>query len=137
MRAIDELLESVERATAGVEAFTLDVRRIDVRPTSAEAKQIAAITDVPAPLRQLKDRLVRRVARARHRRGEFELRLPLVRFDTPRPVDFAPIEVEDLSFPVAAVTVYRSVIAHGAYEVRGVEEFPLERRHAIPPTAEA
>ncbi|MFG0331184.1 MAG: RNA 2',3'-cyclic phosphodiesterase [Phycisphaerales bacterium] len=115
-RRLDEAVESVERSVAGVRPFELRPERMLTLPDDGALPRLVAIeTDLPAALRECRDRLVRRFARhARRRPSErFRPHLTLCRFHrdaTPTSLD-APVDgVESAPFRVETVTLVKSTL---------------------------
>lgn len=90
-RRLESVEESVERALTGFPTFTLQTQSLATLPVPQPgrpnpARQVAAFTDAPSPLLEIKDRLVRRLAAGRkHDKDGFQPRFTLGRFRTPVP----------------------------------------------------
>ncbi|MGD9690938.1 MAG: RNA 2',3'-cyclic phosphodiesterase [Phycisphaerales bacterium] len=79
-RETRSLIESVERAAAGISPFRLTPRELATLPCDRPPRLLAAMTDSPSPLLELQRRLARRLARSGARRESFNPHLTLVRF---------------------------------------------------------
>lgn len=115
--AIDDTIESVQRAGSGLPSFQLSCRRLITLPQRGSARLVAAETDVPATLMELHRRLVTRLARTAREKSQehFRPHFTLCRFRAPaRGVTID----EALSIPSLAVqriTLMRSTLtAEGA-----------------------
>lgn len=127
-KRLPEVVESVERSCAGLEAFALTPLRLIALPQTGPARLVAAETDAPAALLELHRRLAHRLAKnARERPGDkFLPHLTLCRFTTagaapaglPSPLEVGP-------FPVRHVTLLRSVLLRDGAEHRPVARFDL------------
>lgn len=105
--------ESVERAAAGLSAFSLTPERLITIPQRGPARLIAAATDEPAPLMELQRRLVQRLVRrpGTSKDNRFLPHITLCRFSESGP---APERVEQpihlLPFPILQVALVQSVL---------------------------
>lgn len=123
-----EVVESVERSCAGLEAFMLTPLRLIALPQTGPARLVAVETDAPAALLELHRRLAHRLAKnARERPGDkFLPHLTLCRFTSPGPAPAnlpAPLSVD--AFDVRHVTLLRSVLLPEGAEHRPVARFEL------------
>lgn len=126
-RDVERVVESVGRAVSGLPGFSLGPRRLISLPERGRPRLIAAETDAPGTLLELRHRLATRLARnARERAGDrFRPHLTLCRFstgDAPR-ID-QPVSVG--VFEVGAVLLMRSVLLPGGAVHREVVRVPLE-----------
>jgi 2'-5' RNA ligase len=114
---VDDVVESVERAVAGVTEITLAPRRLRALPARGPARLVALETDTPPPLRLLKERLATRLSR-RPRRDAADRFLPhltLCRFRAPARGIRLDEPVEDAPFPIRGIRLMRSTLhADGA-----------------------
>ncbi len=119
--------ESVERSCAGFGAFWLTPRRLITLPERGRPRLVAAETDAPAPLLEIRRRLARRLARNSREAERFRPHLTLLRFqpgDRPDRLD-EPVECEP--FVVDRVTLMRSVLKPTGAEHREVACVALDR----------
>lgn len=129
---LSDVVESMERSAAGLDAFNLTPLRLVSLPHRGPARLVAAETDCPATLLELQRRLVLRLA---HRpRGRVEERflphLTLCRFRSPtriKPIE-APIEAE--AFRVGRVVLLESRLLPSGAEHREVASAALGDRSA-------
>lgn len=81
---LDETIESVQRATAGLNAFELRPEFFITLPIDDMARLVAVETDSPPALLEIKRRLVTRLARTKRERTRgFTPHLTLCRFRNP------------------------------------------------------
>jgi 2'-5' RNA ligase len=112
----DGVIESVQRAAAGLAGFRLSLQRLAALPERRPARLIAAETDAPATLRELHSRLAVRLAnKPRARPGrEFRPHMTLCRF--PAPVSGLRIAESaaalEGSFDVREIALMRSTLSH-------------------------
>ncbi|MGE3167014.1 MAG: 2'-5' RNA ligase family protein [Planctomycetota bacterium] len=125
-RELDRVEESVDRAAAGVTAFTLTAQRLASLPDEGPARQIALITDAPAPILDLRHRLVTRLSHsARGKPDAFVPRVPLLRFATPQ-LDYRFARpVADSPLPVDRVLILETHLGGDGRFVRVLHEAPL------------
>jgi 2'-5' RNA ligase len=124
---LDDVIESVNRSCAGLNAFDLAPRRLISLPHAPVARLIACETDAPPALLELHRRLAHRLAHnARERSGDrFLPHFTLARFR--RPTHLEPIEA-DVSippFPVASVRLMRSILKPMGAEHVAIHEVTL------------
>lgn len=107
-RDVDRTAESVERAAAGVRAFELGPEWLLTLPQQKPARVLAATTNAPSALVELRKRLVQRLSSGRRRVQGFVPHLTLCRFTRPTPLDFEtrPLDVPD--FPVEELSLMQS-----------------------------
>lgn len=110
--AMDETIESVERAAGGLQAGRLQVRGLVSLPERGAGRLVAAVTDAPPVLRELKDRLVTRLARERTKKKRpFLPHLTLLRFRAPRPGPRIDEAIEDgPAFDLSVIRLMRSTL---------------------------
>jgi 2'-5' RNA ligase len=111
-RELPDTLESVERSTAGIGAIALRPQRLFSLPDRGPARLLAAEMDAPAPMLELHDRLVRRLARRPRGRDEqrFLPHVTLHRFRQPVRIEAIDRPLDLASFPVTEVRVMRSTL---------------------------
>jgi 2'-5' RNA ligase len=111
-RDLPDTLESVERAAAGIGAIAMGPRRLFSLPDRGPARLLAAEMDAPAPMRELHDRLVRRLARRPRGRDEqrFLPHVTLHRFRQPARIEPIDHPLDLASFPLTEVRVMRSTL---------------------------
>lgn len=125
---LDAVIESVRRAAAGIGAFTLTPLRLVALPEPGPARLIAAETDAPPRLRELRNRLAHRPAntpRVRARQG-FRPHLTLARFEriTAGWRLEQPLKVD--GFNVVSILLMRSTLTREGAEHRPVDEISLD-----------
>lgn len=128
-KRLAEVVESVERSCAGLEAFMLTPRKLIALPQTGPARLVAVETDAPAALLELHRRLAHRLAKnARERPGDrFLPHLTLCRFATPGPSpESLPAPLIIGSFQVRHVTLLRSVLLPEGADHRPVALFELK-----------
>ncbi|MHC4990278.1 MAG: RNA 2',3'-cyclic phosphodiesterase [Planctomycetota bacterium] len=112
-RELDTVIESVQRAASGLSSFELLVQRIISLPERGASRLLAASTDCPPTLLELKERLVTRLAtRTAHRRA-FTPHMTLLRYRQPSRAGRLdqPLACGPLPFPVDDVRVMRSTLS--------------------------
>ena len=127
-RELDDIAESVRRSAAGLGPFTLTPQRLITLPTRGPRRLVAAETDAPAPLPELKQRLVTRLAKPGKRgsRG-FLPHLTLLRFRRPAPGASVPPAVPDATaFRVDRVALMRSTLHPSGARHEELESVPLD-----------
>lgn len=112
-RDLRAVRESVERAAAGLPAFSLAPTRLITIPERGPARLIAAATDAPAPLMELQRRLMQRLVRrpGTSKDNRFTPHITLCRFreGTPPPARVeAPLSLQP--FEVREVALVQSVL---------------------------
>jgi 2'-5' RNA ligase len=124
---MDAVCESVERAAAGLPAFTLTLRELIALPEGGPKRLIAAETDAPPTLLEIHRRLVQRLARqVRSKAGDrFRPHMTLCRFASPvKEFDIADSAVRG-SFSVDHVVLMRSTLWHDGATHHEVLRVPL------------
>jgi len=129
-RRVETVIESAERAAAGIESFELAPDRLITLPERGPARLLAATAPGSPSLGELAVRLARRLATPR-RRGDridadrflphltlLRFRAPVARFAIDRPIPAAPFRVE-------RIAVMRSVLGREGAEHRELREIPL------------
>lgn len=129
-RQLDSVRQSVERAAAGLPAFTLTPRRMIALPEKAPARLVALETDAPAPLPELHERLVKRLARPSERRlRAFLPHLTLYRFSAPTRFEMPALPAPGVApFPIERVALVRSHLQTGGAEHEVIHEVSLLTR---------
>lgn len=120
-RQLDEVMESVERAAAGIGAFDLTPRELVCLPERGEARLVAVETDAPAELLEIQRRLAAKLARPARDRQRFLPHMTLCRFRNGAKVwrvDPHAVEVE--AFAVREIRLMESVLKPGGAEHREV-----------------
>lgn len=114
-RRVAQMIESVDRAAAGIDAFVMHPTRLIALPERGAPRVLAIECDLPGPLREVHKRLVSRLAaRPRHRDG-FLPHLTVCRFgsgsaaDRPETADAGHLG----AFDVREIRVMRSVLRPG------------------------
>lgn len=119
VRELDDVRDAIEHAVLGLGGFRLTPGRLVALPEGSP-RLIAAETDLPPALRELHDRLVRRLARASSG-GAYHPHLTLARFEAPVAGDsasrLASLPVLDVPpFEVDHVRLVRSDLRPGGAE---------------------
>ncbi len=113
-KILDETIESVERSAAGLRAFDLTVKGLITLPARGPSRLIAAETDCPATLKELRSRLVTRLARSPRQKASdrFLPHLTLCRFRNPdKDVSMnSPLDVP--AFAVEQIALMRSTLSN-------------------------
>ena len=117
-RDVDRTAESVERAAAGVRAFDLCPRWLMTLPPQKPARLVAAGTDAPSALIELRKRLVQRLSSGRRRVQDFLPHLTLCRFTRPTPVELEPRPLDVEGFPVTELSLMQSRLEPSGSEHR-------------------
>jgi 2'-5' RNA ligase len=120
-RQLDEVMESVERAAAGVKAFDLTPRELMCLPERGEARLVAVETDAPAGLLEIQRRLAAKLARPARDRQNFLPHLTVCRFANGAKVwrvERRAVEMEP--FAVREIRLMESVLRPGGAEHREV-----------------
>lgn len=123
-RELPRITESVERSASGIAPFWLTPLRLITLPERGTPRLIALELDVPAPLLEIRTRLIKRLARRvrEHGAGRFRPHMTLCRFAP----DAHPKRLEQpVSLPrfeVDAVVLFRSVL-----KPRGAEHSEVAR----------
>lgn len=121
-RELDDVLESVARAAAGLRPFDLTLLSLATLPDAGPVRLVAALADRPPTLLELHRRLVQRLARRPRRPPEGDDFLPhltLCRFVQPPP---DPLRLPALPVPIAfrveALAIKESRLKPGGAEHR-------------------
>jgi 2'-5' RNA ligase len=124
-------VESMERSAAGLRAFELTVQRLITLPERGPRRLIAACTDAPGILEELKRRLVTRLARPGERRSRrpFRPHLTLARFRKPTPGPAIDHPLEQRRFPVDRIVLMRSTL-----RPEGAQHTEVAHATLLPPT---
>lgn len=124
-RELGATADSVERAAAGVEAFDLTVEGLFPLPERGPARLIAAGTDTPGALLELRRRLVPRLVAPRSKQTPFRPHLTLCRFRAPTRYELPPLELALEPFRVDSISLQRSILLPEGAEHRQVLRVPL------------
>lgn len=128
-RDAEDVRLSVRRSAAGQSAFRLTSSLLTILPEKGPARIIAAVTDVPPQLAEIRRRLVARLARpGRHQRESFLPHVTLARFPgagVARPEGF-PAAIREESFGVSSIVLVRSHLSIDRAVHEPVEIVPLE-----------
>jgi len=120
-RQLEDVMESVERAAAGVEAFALTPRRLMCLPDRGEPRLVAVETDAPAGLLEIQRRLAKKLTRPARERQGFLPHLTVCRFaNGARVWRVEGREVVLPAFEVGVVKLMESVLRPGGAEHRDV-----------------
>jgi len=120
--ALDDTIESAQRAGAGLPSFQLTCQRLITLPQRGPARLVAAETDAPPTLMELHRRLVTRLAAKPREKSleRFRPHLTLCRFRAPtRGVSID----EQLSIP--AFTVNRIILMRSTLTAEGAKHHEL------------
>jgi 2'-5' RNA ligase len=128
VRDLEHVGESVLRAAAGLAAFPLAPLRLVALPRRGPNRLIAAETDAPPTLLELKRRLVSRHAlRPRGEAAEtFLPHMTLARLSPPRALDFPDRTLAAESFVVSEVKLMRSALRPSGAVHHEVLSAPLD-----------
>jgi RNA 2',3'-cyclic 3'-phosphodiesterase len=112
VKDLDETIESVQRALAGLAAFELAPQRLITLPERGPARLIACETDAPATLMELQRRLAHRLAKNPREAADqrFRPHLTLCRFRSPARHVRIDMPVEMRAFAVSAIRLMRSTL---------------------------
>ena len=124
---LDATIESIERASSGLNSFELSIQSLIRLPERGPARLIATETDCPATLRELQRRLAARLAgNPRSSAGDrFRPHLTLCRFQTPSKVSSLGLALDRKSFVVGRIILMRSELQPTGATHYEVESFPL------------
>ena len=127
-RQLDEVMESVERAAAGIEAFDLTPRELVCLPDRGDPRLMAVVTHAPAGLLEIQRRLAKKLAKPPRERQEFLPHLTVCRLRYGAKVwrVEGAGEVALPSFAVREVKLMESVLRPGGAEHREVGRVELE-----------
>jgi 2'-5' RNA ligase len=124
-RELERVIESAERAAAGVGSFEVVPNRLICLPERGPARLIAAAAPEVSPLTELTRRLAARLARKPGKGRRFLPHLTLLRFRASAR-DFSMDEaIEPTPFTVDRIAVMRSTLTKGGAEHREVREILL------------
>ena len=114
-RRVAEMLESVDRAAAGIGAFVMHPARLIALPDRGAPRVLAVECDLPGPLREAHRRLVSRLAARPRDRDGLLPHLTVCRFGGGKAVDRPEVMgAEQLgAFEVREIRVMRSVLRPG------------------------
>jgi 2'-5' RNA ligase len=104
------ILETMERAAAGLPGFDLAPGAIAPLPDSGRPRLVAAVADCPPPLAELQRRLAARLASPRDRRRPYRPHLTVGRWSAasaPRPAPPMPPLPADCGFGVREIALVR------------------------------
>lgn len=121
---VDDIAESVERATSGIWPFELAPTKLIALPPR-DPRLLAVETTLPAQLSELQQRLVRRLASKPSGRAYLP-HITVCRFKVNRPRGFAGRALQIPAFPVTEVCLMRSVLRPEGAEHRVVERVALD-----------
>lgn len=124
-RELPALQESVERAAAAVEPFELAPQRLAALPDQGLPRLIAAVTDAPKPLLELRRRLVARLAANKVKTSEFLPHFTLCRFGAPVKYELPPHTLSCTPFRVETLSLQDSVLRQDGAEHRQLARFAL------------
>jgi 2'-5' RNA ligase len=119
-RELDAVLESIDRAAAGVGSFTLTPRSLARLPERGPARLVAALTDSPPALLELRRRLVARLASARRKPGPLTPHFTLCRFRAPTSCELGAVPLHAAPFEVASLSLRSSVLRPEGAEHRQI-----------------
>jgi len=127
-RELDAVIESVERAAAGVTAFELVTRGLVALPERGPARLVAAETSAPGALLELRRRLVSRLVTHKRKPAPLRPHLTLARFRAPTTFDLPRFEAPSFAFRVDAICLQSSVLHPDGAEHRTVARAALRLR---------
>lgn len=125
-RQLDEVVESVHRAAAGIRAFSLLPRDLVCLPPRGEPRLVAMMTDAPAGLLEVQRRLAMKLAKRPRERQEFLPHLTLCRFSNGAEVWRVEAAAALEAFEVREVKLMESVLRPGGAEHREVGRAELD-----------
>lgn len=128
-RELDAVIESVQRGSAGLDAFELMPERLITLPERGPARLVAAQTDSPGTLMEIHRRLVTRLARnVRERDAErFRPHLTLCRFRSPARGVRIDAPLMSPVFAVNQIKLMRSTLGSSGAQHHEVISFELAR----------
>jgi len=111
-KELDDIVDAMQRATSGLDAFDLSIERLINWPPGRPARMIAAETDAPAALRELHQRLVNRFAQNPRPAPDRKFRphMTLCRFSRPKRGLRVDETVSIPAFPVRRIELMRSTL---------------------------
>jgi 2'-5' RNA ligase len=109
-REIDSVVESVERAAAGIGAFELRATGMVTLPRGTAARLVAAEFNAPPELMEIHRRLVSRLARRARDRQHFTPHMTLCRFKHGESVGEILVPLDGPQFSVRTIRLMRSVL---------------------------
>lgn len=123
---LDGVIETVQRATAGMPTFELTILRLMMLPPR-RPRLVAAEADRPAVLLELHRRLVTRLARTTRRQpsDRFHPHLTLCRFRAPTRMPSLDHALDLDPFGVDRIVLMRSMLTSAGAEHREAASFPL------------
>lgn len=126
-RQLGEVMESVERAAAGVRSLELTPRELMCLPERGDPRLVAVETDAPAGLMEIQRRLAAKLARNPRDKQRFLPHMTLCRFRNGARVwrvERRALEMEP--FAVREIRLMESVLKPGGAEHREVGRAGLE-----------
>lgn len=124
-RELDNVLESIARAAAAVASFALTPTTLSLLPERGPARLVAALTDTPPALVELRRRLVARLATQRRKPGPLTGHFTLCRFGAPTRCKLPAVELRVEPFEVRSISLQRSILRPEGAEHRHVARFEL------------
>lgn len=110
-RELDDVIESVERSAAGIEAFEVTPRTLISLPAQGAARLVAIETDTPPGLMEIQRRLAHRLADPKRRsRGKFRPHVTLCRFEREERMEAISRPVDVGSFSVGEIKLMKSLL---------------------------
>ncbi len=124
---LEALVESLERAAAGIDAFDLTFERWLYLPEDSPARVLVAEADAPSALLELQRRLTLRLLEPRVGRRSFRPHLTVARLKNAREaLDMAPLPpLAPSSFRVGRIELLRSVLRPEGAEHVGLKRVEL------------
>lgn len=124
-RQLDGVMQSVERAAAGIAPFDLTPRELVCLPARGDPRLVALATDAPPGLLEMQRRLAARLARNPRDRQRFLPHFTLCRFRADAEVWRVRRDAPLAAFPVRAVRLMESVLRPEGAQHREVARFDL------------
>ncbi len=124
-RDLDGVIETVERAAAGIAPFEVAIDRLITLPERGPARLIAAAAPEIGALSTLHERLSKRLARRAGGRATFLPHLTLLRFRSPVAGLCLDVPTEVAPFVVSSIVVVRSNLRPEGADHRVVAEVTL------------
>lgn len=130
LRQLDSTIESVQRSSAGLGAFTLKPTELIALPKRGQARLIAARCDEPAAMLEMQRRLAHRLTRKPRRKAgdRFLPHMTLTRFHSPTKFELNETDaaLHLPGFPVPSIRLMRSTLRPDGAVHEVVQECALD-----------
>jgi 2'-5' RNA ligase len=126
-RDLDAVIESVERSAAGLGGFSLAPARLITLPERGPSRLVAAETDSPPPMMEMRRRLVTRLASDVRLKPDdrFRPHLTVCRFRRPTPMHPIDVPLPLAPFAVSQLVLMRSTLTPNGAKHHEVKSFAL------------